>query len=126
LFEGKPVVRRSPLFWHYFRGADRGKAAIRDGDWKLIGHWDGPELPPGAGLHPGDVATIKHAELTDFELYNIRDDPAETRDLARQEPRRVEAMAVTLRAMYANVLAEGAAWEFPPSSNGPEAKKKGE
>jgi arylsulfatase A len=121
VFEGKPVERRLPLFWHYFRGADGGKAALREGDWKLIAHWDGPELAPGTGLHPGDMATIKGAKLTDFELYNLRDDPGETRDRAAQEPRRVADMAARLRARYAEVVAEGRVWDVPPAP-APKAK----
>jgi arylsulfatase A len=112
LFEGQPIARRVPLFWHYYHAIGRGKAALRDGDWKLIAHWDGPALPAGAGLHPGDVAILKAAKLTDCELYNLREDLGETRDLAAREPQRVAAMAGRLRSLYAEVLTEGPAWNL--------------
>jgi arylsulfatase A len=122
LLEGKPVARRVPLFWHYFRSIGAGKAALREGDWKLVAHWDGPELVPGAGLHRGDVEILKGAKLTDFELYNLRADPGEARDLAARERPRVEAMAGRLRSLYGEVLAEGPAWEWPAKSERATAK----
>ena len=114
LFGGLPIARKTPLFWHYFRAFGPGKVAIRDGDWKLVAHWSGPDLGPGGSVHPGDQEIIKSADLTDFELYNLRDDIAESRDLASREPARLEAMAAQIRKMYAAVRAEGPVWDLPP------------
>jgi arylsulfatase A-like enzyme len=51
-----------------------GNRAIRQGDWKLL------YLLKGAG-GPGE-----------WQLYNLRNDPAELRDLSEQQPERVKAM----------------------------------
>jgi hypothetical protein len=59
------------------------------------------------------VAILKGAKLTGFELYNLREDLGEARDLAARERPRVEAMAGRLRSLYAEVLAEGPVWEWP-------------
>jgi arylsulfatase A len=80
LFDGKPVERKGPLFWHYLR-----RAAMRDGDWKIIGSPQEGEL----------------------QLFNIRQDPHEKNDLAAQEPERMKALSERFRALYSEILKEG-------------------
>lgn len=56
-----------PLFWHYphyHASTFTPSASIRDGDWKLIDFY-----------HFGNV-----------ELYNLKDDPGEQRDLSKSNP----------------------------------------
>jgi hypothetical protein len=68
------------------------------------------------------VAILKGAKPTGFELYNLREDLGEARDLAARERPRVEAMAGRLRSLYAEVFAEGPVWEWPAKSKTPAAK----
>ncbi|MCX6634346.1 MAG: DUF4976 domain-containing protein [Acidobacteria bacterium] len=80
---GKPDARleREALYWHYplekphFLGG-RSSGAIRQGDWKLIEFYDQDEV----------------------ELFNLRDDPGETRNLAWAEPARAQRLVANLRA----------------------------
>lgn len=66
---------REFLAWHYpldrphFLGGVSG-GAIRIGDWKLVEQFDSGKL----------------------ELFSLKDDPGESRDLAAQQPERVERM----------------------------------
>jgi arylsulfatase A len=114
ILEGKSIVRRTPLFWHYYRSIGEPKAALRDGDWMILGHWDRPVLPgSGATLGPGDMGIIKGAKLTGFELYNLRADQGETRDLVRQEPDRLRVLSKRLTELYTEVIAEGRSWKVP-------------
>lgn len=69
VFRGGIVERQTPLFWAY-----GGNWAIREGDWKLACD----------RRHPGRV-----------ELFNLRDDPAEQRDLAADHPARVAQLKAT-------------------------------
>jgi arylsulfatase A len=119
ILEGKPIERRTPLFWHYYRSIGEPKAALRDGDWMILGHWDQPVLPgSGAALRPGDMEVIKRAKLKGFELYNLRTDLGETRDLASQEPERLRTLSKRLTELYTQVIAEDRCWQVP----GPGAK----
>ncbi len=75
---GRPFPR-GPIFWHYPHYSNQGDTpagAIRDGDWKLAEHFEDGRL----------------------ELYNLRDDISETRDLAAAEPDRVRRMHAALAA----------------------------
>ncbi|MBI4875993.1 MAG: sulfatase [Acidobacteria bacterium] len=66
LLEGKPRLERDRLYWHFPHYSPQlglPSAAVRERDWKLIRFFeDGRE-----------------------ELFNLRDDLGETRDLARQQ-----------------------------------------
>lgn len=110
IFDGRPVARRTPLYWHYFRAFEKPKAAMRVGDWMVLGHWDGPQLGPGGSVRKGDCEHIKSSVLTDFELYNLRTDLGQARDLAASEPERLKELSALLRRKYLEVREEGPVW----------------
>jgi arylsulfatase len=74
-FAGRPVERRSGLFWEH-----SGNRAVRIGDWKLVAESGGA-----------------------WELYDLSSDRTETRDLAGTEPARVRQMAEAWEAWAARV-----------------------
>jgi arylsulfatase len=67
---GEEIERSKPLFWEWRNGQ-----AVREGDWKLVR--DGLE--------------------SDWELYNMKEDPVETMNVAPQYPERVVAMTEMFR-----------------------------
>jgi arylsulfatase A-like enzyme len=69
----RPESPRTMIFEH------ERNAAIRDGDWKLVAH---------AGLARDGLRADAR-----LELFNVRTDPAEQRDLAAEEPARVKTLA---------------------------------
>ncbi|MFO1447125.1 MAG: sulfatase [Opitutaceae bacterium] len=85
---------RGPLFWHYphyhHLGDMRPAGAMRDGRFKLI------EWYEGALLGRGPVAS----------LFDLEQDPGETRDLAAAQPERTEAMLAQLRQWRRDVGAQ--------------------
>ena len=113
LFDGKPLARAKPLYWHYYRGFEKPKAALRDGDWMILGHWDGPALPPGGSVRRGDSALIKRHALTEFELYDLRSDPGQTRELSKERPDKLAELSTKLVRTYREVQAEGPDWDTP-------------
>jgi len=92
LFFGESVkapIRRTGIFQN-----GPGVLAVREGDWKLCMHirsrptWIGNEL------------TLPEDE---FELYNLKDDPYESRDLFQQQPER----AKQLRQLLLDLVKQG-------------------
>ncbi len=83
--EGKPSPRREILI-----NAAPNAGAIRMGDWKLVLH----------GLRRGEKV----------ELFNLRDDPAEQTNLAKEQPAKVKE----LRTRYDELAREA----LPPKSRG--------
>lgn len=77
LSEKQSMLSRQNLYWHYphyHRTAPYG--AIRSGDWKLIEYFEDEKL----------------------ELYNLNDDPKETKNLADQYPEKTEELLYQLEA----------------------------
>ena len=88
LFDGKPVVRKQPLYWRNHLAPQNQKVALRVGDWKIIGSDD----------------------LTHFELYNLKDDPQETTELYQEHPEKFAELRMQLVKHDAAVLEEGPDW----------------
>jgi len=137
LLEGRPVERSAPLFWHFYAASSAPKVAMRAGDWKLLGHLDQPGPKKRNHITAQDQRTLKTAELTTFELYNLRDDVGERHDVATRYPERVAAMAAQMRKLYHEVRDECPVWpewtfanydgpriEWPPYWKPKDAKRK--
>ena len=72
ILEGNSIDSR-PLYWHYPHYGNQGgepNSSVRQGDWKLIHYWED-----------------KHDEL-----YNLKEDIGERKDLISNEPERAKAM----------------------------------
>lgn len=73
LLRGKPSLGRAEVFWHY-------------------PHYS-PQLgTPSAAVRRGDDKLILFFEDQHVELYNLKDDIGETRDLAREQPAKAAAL----------------------------------
>ena len=87
-FAGKTIDRKAPMYWRYHGMSEPMKMAMRVGDWKLLASRDQDQ----------------------FELYNLRADRNEERDLASSEPERLKTMQTQLRTLNAQIEAEGPPW----------------
>ena len=56
------------------------------------------------------MEALKTAELTGFELYNLKQDIGESIDLAETEPARLQAMKERLVALYRDVRGDSPVW----------------
>jgi arylsulfatase A-like enzyme len=86
LLEGGEMPAR-PLFWHfphYTNQGGRPGGAVRDGDWKLIEHYEDGRV----------------------ELFNLAKDPGEARDLSEAEPKRAADLKARLAAWRKEVGAQ--------------------
>ena len=98
--------RPQPLYWR-LNMAPNARVAMRVDDWKILAN----------------------AELTEFELYNLKTDARETTDLKATEPERCAALRDQLLKHHAAVEAEGPDWwrHLGPSGlarvEGPAVKK---
>jgi arylsulfatase A-like enzyme len=78
---GKATVGRSSLVEEGISGI-----ALRAGDWKFI--------PP----HKGEamMKTIRSGNSPQPQLYNLAEDPAETKNLARENPAKLKELRTLL------------------------------
>lgn len=87
LLRGSGSFRREAIFWHYphyHPGGATPYSAVRSGDWRLIEFFEDNRI----------------------ELFNLKDDPAETRDLAASEPAKADALRRRLHAWRRQVGAQ--------------------
>lgn len=84
--------------------------------WKILARFDTPPLKPSADILEEEMHALKTAKLVSFELYNLRDDPSETTNIATQKPETLARLVEQLRLVYAEVQRESPvwpAWEWP-------------
>lgn len=93
------VERPQPLFWRLHM-APNAKFAMRVDDWKILAD----------------------ETLTEFELYNLKDDPQETSDLQEKEPARFASLKDQLIKHNSAIDAEGPDWWRRLSPNGGKPK----
>jgi arylsulfatase len=122
LIAGGSVRRSTPLYWHFNHATGGPLVALRDGDWKIVATLDKPPQR-GVAITPEVEAEFKAAQLQDFQLYNLREDVGETRDLAASQPEKLRQMKAQLAAKYQEVRDESPVWPTwqPPA---PPGKKK--
>ena len=92
-----------PVRWHH--------AMVRNGRWKLVNHSGfGREIPEGEAVE------------MDLALYDLHEDPAETRDLAGEHPDRVEHLSRVYQDWWASTIVVGKDAYRPPAIRlGPDA-----
>ena len=136
LLNGKPLARKEPLYWHFNRAAGDFHVAMRVGDLKILARLD--KTPPrGNDVVAAEETDFKAAEPVEFAFYNLRDDPAEMKDLAAAMPDRFGEMKTRLIAKYHEVRNESPTWpewkfdnregariEWPDYVKNRQAKKK--
>jgi hypothetical protein len=88
-------------------------AALREGDWIVLGQWNGPDLGPGGRVQQGDTELIKKHELVGFELHHLKDDPSLSHDLANSESERLQSLAKKLIEKYSEIQQEARSWDVP-------------
>lgn len=87
LLTGRGSLPSRRFFWHfphYTNQGSRPSGAVREGDWMMVEYYD-------------DQKT---------ELYDLRSDVRETRDLAASQPERVQRMRAALAAWRKEVSAQ--------------------
>jgi arylsulfatase len=110
ILDQQPIERSQPLYWHYVRASSAPKVAMRVGDWKILARLDSPPLKPSADILEEESQVLKTSKLTQFELYNLRDDIGEKRDLSSEEPEKLKQLIDRLQLVYADVQAESPVW----------------
>jgi len=98
----RATVDRDAIYWHYPHYANQGGrpgGAVRAGDWKLIEFY----------------------ETGRRELFNLKTDPRESKNLAAQEPARVQQLAALLdnwrRAVGAQMMTPNPGYRPNPQAD---------
>ncbi|KXX71184.1 arylsulfatase [Flammeovirga sp. SJP92] len=104
--------RVKPLVWAFYDALNQQRVAMRSEDWKVLATLtvDGKELPKLHNLYDGNEALVKSAKLTNFELYDIKNDLGETNNLASSKPKVLKKMKKVMEEEYQLLLEESFIW----------------
>lgn len=113
LLEAKDYSRKKPLVWAFYNALNEHRVAMRDGDWKILARLksDTSYLKRYTNVYPGNINTIKEADLVDFELYKLTADISESANLAGKHPEKLEAMKQLLAQEYEALLEGSHVWK---------------
>lgn len=116
LLTGKAAsfVRHQPLFWHLQKA--RPIVALRNGDYSLVADPD-YELSTHNMFREEWIPSIKEGSYTNYRLYNLRNDPSQTTDLADEKPDVVALMKKQLLEINNSIMADGTDWHLESPSS---------
>lgn len=111
ILRGKPEAfsRHQPMFWHLQKS--RPMVAMRDGNYSLVADPD-YELSTSNMFQESWIPTIKAGGYTNFQLFNLVNDPNQTIDLAGKKPEVVEALKKKLLQINASIMTDGEDWHL--------------
>lgn len=108
--DGKPLAREKPLYWQFNRAKSDAKVAIREGRWKLVAGLDTADRKPGGGIPADEIDQIKVANLTDFELYDLENDPSESNDVSDAHADVLGSMTDDMSRLYLEMRSAAPRW----------------
>lgn len=107
LLKNKRINRKIPACWHFRPTGCYPFMAMRDGDYVILG-W--PDLPYNESQKIDYMTWLKTTGLTDFELYNMKEDIGQKHNLASREPDRLEKMAGMIKELWKDIQSDGPDW----------------
>ena len=122
---GESWSRDKPLLWYFYRSiAGAGQraqgitrqmpaGAFRKGDWVLLGYLRNETMPSTHAMVASDMDFIRESNWDRFELYNLRIDPAQKRDVANENRDLVNRLSKEMIAVHRDMIAEATLWEWP-------------
>ncbi len=115
LFEDGEFERSTPLLWVFYNADNEQVVSMRLGDWKILCNLEdgGETLPKIHNLYPGNYDLVKNAKMTNFSLYNLKEDRNETTDLSKSDKKMFKVMQKRLQEEYDNLVAGSHVWVRP-------------
>ena len=106
--------RHQPLWWHLQKS--RPIVAMRDGDYSLVAEPD-YELSTSNMFVESWIPIIKSGGYKNFQLFNVRKDPGQTKNIADESPELLNAMTAKLIEINTSVMDDGADWHLAESDD---------
>ena len=110
------VSRDKPMLWWLYHARGGKEVSMRHGDYKILANMlpqretgiNDAAPPEGQSI----MDFIKQAELGNFTLYDLKNDPSETTELSDAEPGKLEEMKNAMIELHAEIRSEGPVYEL--------------
>ena len=116
LIEGEELERPIPMMWWLFHARGGKEVTMRVGDYKILANMlPQREITENDAAPPEGVSVmdfIKEAELGNFSLFNLDEDPNETNELSKAEPERLEKLKKQMVRLHEVIRSEGPFYEL--------------
>lgn len=110
LLESSPPDRVKPLIWCYFNAINEARVAMRHGRWKVLARLDGGTFPKMQNVTEGRRESVKAARLTNFEIYDIEQDVAESTNLVNSDNPEIGELQKLLTTSYRELVENSHVW----------------
>ncbi len=107
--EGGKFQRHQPLFWHLQKA--RPIVAMRDGDYSLVA-MPGFEISKNNMFREEWIPTVKSGGYHQYQLFNLKNDRAQEKNLANEMPELLEQLKEKLLKINASIMADGHDWHL--------------
>ena len=107
--KGESFTRHQALFWHLQKS--RPIVAMRDGDFSLVADPD-YEISTNNMFREAWIPKIKSGGYRNYQLFNLKDDPCQKKNLAEEQPERLAEMKAQLLEINASIMADGPDWHL--------------
>ncbi|MBD3661221.1 MAG: arylsulfatase, partial [Arenibacter algicola] len=113
LFEKGEFQRKKPILYSFYNALNEHQLAMRHGNYKILARLknNGQYLPNLNNMYSGNEKLIKTSKLSDFELYDLKEDRSETDNLITKKPEIFAEMKKLLEVEYGQLLAGSHIWE---------------
>ena len=78
----------------------------------VLGSWGKASGRGGGFFRASDQKLVKETPLSEFELYNLKTDRDQEKNLAASKPAQMEKLKAMLIKKYREVQVEGPEWKF--------------
>jgi arylsulfatase A len=102
-----------PLIWAFYDAINEERVAMRVEDWKILCRLKSDTTILGHihNMYAGNEALIKEAEMVDFELYDMKKDMGETKNVAQQYPKVFNEIKTKFKEEYKALLDDSYVWK---------------
>ena len=107
---GGEIQRRKPLAWCYFNALNDARMAMRHGKWKVLAKLNGGKFPRLQNVTTKQAADIAKISLTDFEIYDVSQDIAESKNLAGDPSTTTTELKAKLHEAYEDLIEGSHVW----------------
>ena len=101
--------RHQPLFWHLQRS--KPIVAMRDGKYSLVAERD-YELSADNMFEESWIPKIKQGGYKNFQLFDLKQDPNQTHDLAAENPELLRRLKSKLLEINSSIMADAHDWHL--------------
>ncbi|MDH3651216.1 MAG: sulfatase-like hydrolase/transferase, partial [Saprospiraceae bacterium] len=98
-FDGISIERKTPPIW-----MGRWKTTVRKDEWKIIAKFE--DYVPGTSFND----YLVHRKIATYELYNLKKDPYETKDLSMTNVDKLQEMKLLIEERVRSVQEEIVPW----------------